>query len=145
MLPAGFRIGQHFMKRDRARWRSMGSNLALLVALAGCALTGTLRSRPPDATVDLGQGWEQASACAQEQLTELFNSAVAVNHPADGYAEITVAGNFAKETVMVVFVQDVTPGKAQAQIHAHDYMLLWGGPTDRAVAGLAKCRGKAAP
>ena len=48
-------------------------------------------------------------------------------------------------TIMIVDIHDATPGKAVALIHAHDYMVVWGGPTRRAVAALKKCPVKPAP
>ncbi|HZT18551.1 MAG TPA: hypothetical protein VFA23_04065 [Dongiaceae bacterium] len=122
----------------RKLWASLPPLLPLL--LGGCIPPGGVHAERPDATLDFGVGWQTASACAQQQLGDTFSSAVLRSDAAAKRGEITVAGNYGGATIMVIDIADAAPGEARAEIHAHDYMLLWGGPTDRALAAMAKCR-----
>jgi hypothetical protein len=139
MLGARRQAERQAMRFGGARARAIGALLALAV-LGACANVGGLRAQKPDATVSFDEGWDKASVCAQAQLANIFSAAKLVKHSGGGFAEITVGGNFSLETVMVVFIQDTAPGKAEAQIHSHDYMLIWGSATDRAVAAMSACR-----
>jgi poly-gamma-glutamate capsule biosynthesis protein CapA/YwtB (metallophosphatase superfamily) len=115
----------------------------LLALLAGCMPVGGVRAEDPDATFDFDAGWKDVAPCAREQLAATFAGAQVERH--SDFAEITVVGNYGGSTVMIVEIKDVTPGKARAAIHAHDYMLLWGGPVDRAVKALEKCKNPPQP
>jgi len=130
------------MREERSIVWQRGSGLAVvcgLLFLAGCIPPGGVQKESPDATLDFDQGWKAASTCAQAKLADAFPQAKLKNHDKERFAEITVAGNYSLSTIMVIDVQDVSPGKARAAIHSHDYMLIWGGPTDRAVQAMAAC------
>jgi hypothetical protein len=113
-------------------------SVGLLLLLAGCMPVGGVRAEDPDATFDFDAGWKAVAPCAREQLAATF--AGATNLPHADFAEITVIGNYGGSTIMIVDIQDVTPGKTRAVIHAHDYMLLWGGPVNQALKALEKCK-----
>jgi len=115
----------------------------LLVLLAGCGTVGGVRAEDPDGTFDFDAGWKDVAPCAREQLAVTFAGAQVARF--SDHAEITVIGNYGGATVMIVEIQDVTPGKARALIHAHDYMLLWGGPVHRALKALEKCKNPPKP
>jgi len=115
----------------------------LLVLLAGCMPVGGVRAEDPDATFDFDAGWKAVTPCAREQLAATF--AGATNLPHADFAEVTVIGNYGGSTIMIVDIQDVTPGKARAATHAHDYMLLWGGPVNQALRALEKCKNPPKP
>ena len=108
-----------------------------LLLLAGCMPVGGVRAEDPDQTFDFDSGWKEVAPCAREQLAATFAGAQVARF--SDYAEITVIGNYGGATVMLVEIQDLTAGKARAAIHAHDYMLLWGGPVNQAVKALARC------
>jgi hypothetical protein len=118
-------------------------SVGFLVLLAGCMPIGGVNAEDPDATFDFDAGWKEVAPCAREQLAATFAGATNTPHP--DHADITVIGNYGGSTIMLVEIQDVTPGKARAVIHAHDYMLLWGGPVDRALAALRKCKNPPKP
>ena len=109
----------------------------LLALLAGCMPVGGVRAEDPDGTFDFDAGWKDVAPCAREQLAATFAGAQ-VQRFSD-FAEITVIGNYGGSTIMVVEIKDVTSGKARAAIHAHDYMLIWGGPVNQALKALGKC------
>jgi hypothetical protein len=127
------------MRRSSIRAACAG----LLALLGGCMPVGGIRAEEPDATVDFDAGWKAVAPCAHEQLGNTFSSATMT--AGASYAQLTVFGNYGPSTIMMVYIQDATPGKARALIHSHDYMLLWGGPTDRAVAALEKCKNPPPP
>ena len=136
---------------DDRNWSSGGMRMmrlailswGMLALLAGCMAVGGVRAEDPDATFDFDAGWKEVAPCAREQLAATFAAAQVARFPA--FAEITVIGNYGGSTVMIVDIQDVTPGKARAAIHAHDYMLLWGGPVNRALKALEKCKNPPKP
>jgi poly-gamma-glutamate capsule biosynthesis protein CapA/YwtB (metallophosphatase superfamily) len=115
----------------------------LLGLLAGCMPVGGVRAEDPDATFDFDAGWKEVAPCAHDQLAATFAGAEVERH--SDFAEITVVGNYGGSTIMVVDIKDVTSGKARAAIHAHDYMLLWGGPVNRALKALEKCKNPPKP
>jgi hypothetical protein len=131
------------MRSLRSPLSAWAGGLGLLALLGGCMPVGGVRMEAPDATVDFDAGFKEVTPCARDQLEETFVAARTVTFR--DFAEVTVAGNYGGATIMVVDIKDVTPGKARAAIHAHDYMLLWGGPTNRAAAALEKCRNPAKP
>ena len=109
----------------------------LLVLLAGCMPIGGVRAEDPDATFDFDSGWKVVTPCARDQLSATFAGAQVGRYP--DFAEISVIGNYGGSTIMIIDIKDVTPGKARAAIHAHDYMLIWGGPVNQALKALGKC------
>ena len=115
----------------------------LLVLLAGCMPIGGVRAEDPDATFDFDAGWKEVTPCARDQLSATFAGAE-VLRTAD-FSEITVIGNYGGSTIMIIDIKDVTPGKARAATHAHDYMLLWGGPVNQALRALEKCKNPPKP
>jgi len=116
----------------------------LLASLGGCLPVGGTAAEKPDATVEFNAGWKAVAPCAREELAKTFSSATLI--PSANSAQLTVFGNYGpSSTIMLVFIQDATPGKARAVIHSHDYMLLWGGPTRQAVAALEKCKNPPPP
>ena len=114
-----------------------------LLLLAGCMPIGGVRAEDPDQTFDFDSGWKVVTPCARDQLSATFAGAE-VKRSAD-FAEITVVGNYGGSTIMIIDIKDVTPSKARAAIHAHDYMLLWGGPVNRALKALEKCKNPPQP
>jgi hypothetical protein len=121
----------------------VGAGLIALALLAACVPIGGVLKEEPDATVSFDQGWQEIAPCAKNQLATTFEAAIM--RTTESGAVITVSGNYSGSTVMVVRIEDESPGKAKALIHAHDYMMLWGGPTNRAVAALKKCPVKQQP
>ena len=109
----------------------------LLVLLAGCMPIGGVRAEDPDAIFDFDSGWKVVTPCARDQLSATFAGAQVGRYP--DFAEISVIGNYGGSTIMIIDIKDVTPGKARAAIHAHDYMLIWGGPVNQALKALGKC------
>ena len=127
-----------------SRFPILAAAAGLLALLGGCLPIGGTAAEKPDATVDFNAGWKAVTPCAHEELGKTFSSAPVIMNP--NSAQITVFGNYGpSSTIMLVFIQDATPGKARAVIHSHDYMLLWGGPTRQAVAALEKCKNPPPP
>lgn len=136
------------MRRDRMAARRSQVRAAcaagLLALLGGCVPGAGVVAEKPDATVDFNAGWKAVAPCAREELANTFSSAALLL--GKNSAQLTVFGNYGpSSTIMVIFIQDATPGKAQAIIHAHDYSLFWGGSKDRAVATLEKCKNPPPP
>ena len=129
-------------RRSRLTCR-LGAGLIALALLAGCVPIGGVLKEEPDATVSFDQGWQKIAPCARDQLATTFDAAT-MRTTASG-AVITVSGNYSGSTIMIVGMEDESPGKARALIHAHDYMMIWGGATNRAVAALKKCPVKQQP
>jgi hypothetical protein len=114
------------------------SSFLLLALLGGCLPIGGVHSEDPDGTLSFNHAWQDVAPCAKDQLSATFAGAKMTMAPT--MAEITVIGNYGGSTAMLVDIQDDGPGKSKAIVHAHDYMLVWGPATDRALKSLKKCQ-----
>ena len=116
--------------------RAAGACLALL--LGGCLPIGGVHNEDPDGTLSFNHSWQDVTPCAKDRLAATFAGAkVAMSA---SMAEITVIGNYGGSTAMLVDIQDDGPGKSKAIIHSHDYMVIWGPATNRALKSLKACQ-----
>ena len=142
LLPARERCSMlgNRMRMDpspRLSIRAAGGFLVLAL-LGACVPIGGVHNEVPDGTLSFNHSWQDVAPCAKDQLSATFAGAKMTKAPT--MAEITVIGNYGGQTAMLVDIQDDGPGKSKAIVHAHDYMLIWGPATDRALKSLKKCQ-----